>query len=189
MRYMFLIYSRETEMAGMSAADMDELKAAHWAVMDETRARGIFRGAEPLHPTATATTVRMEGGKPLVLDRRDKGAARRVLHPRLQGPRRGDRVGRQDSDGMQGPRGLRRDPPDHGAALAVSPTDVCACAESVFRHEHGRIIAGLIRLCGSFDRAEEAMQDALAAALVHWPHRGIPQNPAAWIMTAAHRKL
>jgi RNA polymerase sigma-70 factor, ECF subfamily len=46
----------------------------------------------------------------------------------------------------------------------------------VFRHEHGRIIAGLIRLCGSFDRAEEAMQDALAAALAHWPDRGIPQN-------------
>jgi RNA polymerase sigma-70 factor, ECF subfamily len=71
----------------------------------------------------------------------------------------------------------------------VSPTDVRACAESVFRHEHGRIIAGLIRLCGSFDRAEEAMQDALAAALAHWPDRGIPQNPAAWITTAAHRKL
>ena len=59
----------------------------------------------------------------------------------------------------------------------------------MFRYEHGLIIAGLIRLCGSFDRAEEAMQDALAAALVHWPDRGIPQNPAAWIMTAAHRKL
>jgi RNA polymerase sigma-70 factor (ECF subfamily) len=52
-----------------------------------------------------------------------------------------------------------------------------------------RIIAGLIRLYGSFDRAEEAMQDALAAALKHWPNRGIPQNPAAWITTAAHRKL
>ena len=59
----------------------------------------------------------------------------------------------------------------------------------MFRHEHGRIIAGLIRLCGSFDRAEEAMQDALTAALRHWPDRGIPLNPAAWIMTAAHRKL
>jgi RNA polymerase sigma-70 factor, ECF subfamily len=98
-------------------------------------------------------------------------------------------VGRQDSDGMQGRRGLRRDPPDHGATLAVNPTDVRACAAALFRHEHGRIIAALIRLCGSFDRAEEAMQDALAAALVHWPDRGIPQNPAAWIMTAAHRKL
>src|SRR5215468_6424680 len=61
--------------------------------------------------------------------------------------------------------------------------------EAVFRREHGRIIASLIRLSGSFDRAEEAMQEALAAALAHWPQRGIPTNPAAWIMTAAHRKL
>jgi RNA polymerase sigma-70 factor, ECF subfamily len=90
---------------------------------------------------------------------------------------------------MQGRRGLCGDPPDHAAAIAVSPADVRACAESVFRREHGRIIAGLIRLCGSFERAEEAMQDALAAALARWPDRGIPQNPAAWIMTAAHRKL
>jgi hypothetical protein len=68
MRYMFLIYSRETETGGMSPADMEELRAAHRAVMDETRARGMFQGAEPLHPTATATTVRMNGSKPLVLD-------------------------------------------------------------------------------------------------------------------------
>ena len=67
--------------------------------------------------------------------------------------------------------------------------EASASVESVFRHEHGRIIAGLIRLCGSFDRAEEAMQEALAAALAHWTDSGIPQNPAAWIMTAAHRKL
>jgi RNA polymerase sigma-70 factor, ECF subfamily len=98
-------------------------------------------------------------------------------------------MGREDSNGMQGRRGLHRNPPDHGVAFAVRGTDVRACAESVFRQEHGRIIAGLIRLCGSFDRAEEAMQDALAAALAHWPERGTPQNPAAWIMTAAHRKL
>ena len=40
--------------------------------------------------------------------------------------------------------------------------------ESVFRRESGKIIAGLIRVSGSFDLAEEAMQDAFAAALVHW---------------------
>jgi hypothetical protein len=67
-RYMFLIYSRERDMAGRSTAEVEQLMAAHWAVMDETRAKGIFHGAEPLHPTATATTVRMEDGKPLVLD-------------------------------------------------------------------------------------------------------------------------
>ena len=67
--------------------------------------------------------------------------------------------------------------------------DVCASLEAVFRREHGRIIASLIRLCGSFDRAEEAMQEAFAAALRFWAARGVPDNPGAWITTAAYRKL
>jgi RNA polymerase sigma-70 factor (ECF subfamily) len=69
------------------------------------------------------------------------------------------------------------------------PAEICTSAETVFRREHGRIIASLIRLCGSFDRAEEAMQEAFAAALRHWGEHGIPDNPAAWITAAAHRKL
>src|SRR4051812_34441828 len=64
-----------------------------------------------------------------------------------------------------------------------------AVVEATFRREHGRIIAALIRLCGSFDRAEEAMQDAFASALAHWSEQGIPDNPAAWITAASHRKL
>jgi RNA polymerase sigma-70 factor, ECF subfamily len=67
--------------------------------------------------------------------------------------------------------------------------DLRGTVESVFRQESGRIIAGLIRLSGSFDVAEEAMQDAFAAALVHWPQKGLPENPAAWITAAARRKL
>jgi len=67
--------------------------------------------------------------------------------------------------------------------------DARSAVEAVFREEHGRIIATLIRVCKSFDRAEEAMQDAFAAALTAWPETGIPQNPAAWITAAAHRKL
>ena len=67
--------------------------------------------------------------------------------------------------------------------------DVCASLEAVFRREHGRIIASLIRLCGSFDRAEEAMQEAFAAALRYWAALGVPDNPGAWITTAAYRKL
>ena len=61
--------------------------------------------------------------------------------------------------------------------------------ESVFRRESGRIIASLIRVSGSFDLAEEAMQDAFTAALAHWPMKGVPDNPATWITAAAHRKL
>src|SRR5262245_8122812 len=67
--------------------------------------------------------------------------------------------------------------------------DICASLEAVFRSEHGRIIASLIRLSGSFDRAEEAMQEAFTAALRYWAERGMPDNPAAWITAAAYRKL
>ncbi|HXA04049.1 MAG TPA: RNA polymerase sigma factor [Bryobacteraceae bacterium] len=67
--------------------------------------------------------------------------------------------------------------------------DARAAAETVFREQSGRIIATLIRISGSFDRAEEALQEAFASALASWPHKGIPRNPAAWITAAAHRKL
>jgi RNA polymerase sigma-70 factor (ECF subfamily) len=67
--------------------------------------------------------------------------------------------------------------------------DARAITESIFRQESGRIIATLIRLSGSFDMAEEAMQEAFASALSSWPEKGIPDNPAAWITTVAHHKL
>jgi len=60
--------------------------------------------------------------------------------------------------------------------------------DAVFRRESGKIIAGLIRVSGSFDLAEEAMQDAFAIALVSWAN-GLPDNPAAWITAVARRKL
>src|SRR5437588_4895242 len=86
---------------------------------------------------------------------------------------------------------FRRRPKPRPRRITPSPemVDIRAAAEAVFRQESGRIIATLIRISGSFDRAEEAMQEAFAAALASWSERGIPQNPAAWITTAAHRKL
>src|SRR5215472_1501548 len=74
--------------------------------------------------------------------------------------------------------------------MTADPKPVAkSVAESVFRQESGRIIATLIRISGSFDRAEEAMQEAFASALASWPESGLPQNPAAWVTTTAHRKL
>jgi RNA polymerase sigma-70 factor (ECF subfamily) len=61
--------------------------------------------------------------------------------------------------------------------------------EAIFRRESGRIIATLIRIAGSFDLAEEAMQEAFTAALTTWPKQGLPQNPAAWVTAVAHRRL
>jgi RNA polymerase sigma-70 factor (ECF subfamily) len=67
--------------------------------------------------------------------------------------------------------------------------DIRLAVESVFRQESGRIIASLIRMSGSFDRAEEAMQESFASALASWPANGIPESPAAWIVTTARHKL
>ena len=59
---------------------------------------------------------------------------------------------------------------------------------AVFREEAGRLTAALVRSLGDFDLAEECVQDALVTALEHWPRTGVPENPGAWLMTAARRK-
>ncbi|MFZ0820240.1 MAG: YciI family protein [Candidatus Acidiferrales bacterium] len=68
MRYMLLVYSREAEMARMSEEDRIRITSGHHAVMEEAARQGIFRGAEPLKPTATATTIRVQDGKALITD-------------------------------------------------------------------------------------------------------------------------
>jgi RNA polymerase sigma-70 factor (ECF subfamily) len=57
----------------------------------------------------------------------------------------------------------------------------------VFRHEHGRVVAALMRMTGDIDRAEEAVQDAYVRALATWAD-DIPPNPGGWIMTTARHK-
>jgi RNA polymerase sigma-70 factor, ECF subfamily len=61
--------------------------------------------------------------------------------------------------------------------------------EQVFREEYGRIISTLIRTSGSFDLAEEALQEAFTSAASTWERDGAPSNPGAWLTTVAHRKL
>ena len=61
--------------------------------------------------------------------------------------------------------------------------------ERVFREEYGRIIATLIRISGSFELAEESLQEAFAAGAGNWETQGTPRNPGAWLTTVAHRKL
>ena len=68
MRYMFLIYTTETEEGAASPEERQEVIDRHRAVMDETARRGILVGADPLAPTPTATTVRSDGGKIVLMD-------------------------------------------------------------------------------------------------------------------------
>jgi hypothetical protein len=67
MRYMLLIYQKEQE-APPSAEEAQRATAGHWAVMEETKRLGIYRGAEPLQPTSTATTIRRDGDRLVTLD-------------------------------------------------------------------------------------------------------------------------
>jgi len=60
--------------------------------------------------------------------------------------------------------------------------------EEIFRAEHGRILATLIRLLGDIDVAEEALQEAFAAALEQWPEAGTPANPVAWLVSTGRHK-
>jgi RNA polymerase sigma-70 factor (ECF subfamily) len=56
------------------------------------------------------------------------------------------------------------------------------------QREYGRILASLIRTLGDFDLAEDALEDAFEAALTHWPERGHPHNPVAWLTSTARNK-
>ena len=67
-------------------------------------------------------------------------------------------------------------------------SDVHRTIEAVWRIESTRLIAGIARVTRDIGIAEELAQDALVAALEQWPEEGIPENPAAWLMTAAKRR-
>ncbi|MBB4190507.1 RNA polymerase sigma-70 factor (ECF subfamily) [Rhizobium aethiopicum] len=60
--------------------------------------------------------------------------------------------------------------------------------EDLYRQHSRRVLATLIRLLGDFDRAEEALQDAFAAAARTWPTDGIPGNPFAWLVSTGRFK-
>jgi RNA polymerase sigma-70 factor (ECF subfamily) len=70
-----------------------------------------------------------------------------------------------------------------GAADAVRQA-----VDDVYRTESRRVLATLIRLLGDFDRAEEAMHEAFAAAVEQWQREGVPSNPRAWLVSTARFK-
>lgn len=68
--------------------------------------------------------------------------------------------------------------------------DLQQVVATVWRAESARIVAGTARLVRDIGLAEELAQDALVAALEHWPLQGVPDNPGAWLMaTAKNRAL
>src|SRR2546430_14720047 len=61
--------------------------------------------------------------------------------------------------------------------------------EDLLRDLAPRVLGALVRRFGHFDTAEDATQEALLAAATQWPADGVPDNPRAWLITVAARRL
>lgn len=58
----------------------------------------------------------------------------------------------------------------------------------VFRLEHARVVASVLRIVRDIDAAQEVVQEAFEQALDHWPADGVPDRPGAWLLTTARRR-
>jgi RNA polymerase sigma-70 factor, ECF subfamily len=73
------------------------------------------------------------------------------------------------------------EPPAQAAAAAAAATAA--------RHSYGRLVALLAYRWRDLAAAEDALSEAFASALQHWPNTGVPAAPEAWLMRAAQRQL
>ncbi|MDQ1654738.1 MAG: hypothetical protein QOI35_3938 [Cryptosporangiaceae bacterium] len=61
--------------------------------------------------------------------------------------------------------------------------------EDLLRELAPQVLGAVVRRSGDFTAAEDAVQEALLAAALHWPGEGIPDNPRGWLVAAAIRRL
>jgi RNA polymerase sigma-70 factor (ECF subfamily) len=73
-------------------------------------------------------------------------------------------------------------------AQQPAPSDVHARLDAIFRAERGRILATLIAILRDFELAEEALSEAVSAALTAWAKDGVPQSPRAWLVATAKNR-
>ena len=67
--------------------------------------------------------------------------------------------------------------------------DAHRTVERVARESYGRLVAYLSSHTRDVASAEDALSNALVAALTSWPRDGVPQNPEAWLLTTARHSL
>ena len=64
-----------------------------------------------------------------------------------------------------------------------------AHTEGLLRELAPQVLGALVRRYGQFDACEDAVQEALLAAAIQWPDRGVPENPRGWLITVASRRM
>ena len=73
-------------------------------------------------------------------------------------------------------------------SAAMTAADIHRTILAVWRIEQPRLITGLSRMLRDVTLAEDLTQEALVAALEHWPATGVPEKPGAWLMATAKRR-
>jgi RNA polymerase sigma factor (sigma-70 family) len=86
-----------------------------------------------------------------------------------------------------------REPPLEASAsrspsAAMTAADIHRTILAVWRNEQPRLITSLSRMLRDVPLAEDLTQEALVAALEHWPATGVPEKPGAWLMATAKRR-
>src|SRR6476469_4611917 len=74
------------------------------------------------------------------------------------------------------------------ASAAMTAADAHHTILAVWRIEQPRLITSLSRMLRDVPLAEDLTQDALVAALQHWPATGVPAHPGAWLLATAKRR-
>ncbi len=70
----------------------------------------------------------------------------------------------------------------------LPPAALERAIDRTIREQWGRILACLVKAVGDLQLAEDSLQDAVVSAINHWQQNGLPNSPAAWLLTAARRK-
>ena len=73
--------------------------------------------------------------------------------------------------------------------MAVTPTPLDEPSEHLLRDLAPQVLGAVIRRFRDFAAAEDAVQEALIAAAVQWPGEGLPENPRAWLIQVASRRM
>ncbi|MEO5920388.1 MAG: sigma-70 family RNA polymerase sigma factor [Pseudolysinimonas sp.] len=71
----------------------------------------------------------------------------------------------------------------------VSRRDADGAIDALLREYAPRVLGTLVRRHGQFEACEDAVQEALIAAVQQWPEQGIPDDPRAWLVAVANRRL
>ena len=198
MKYLCLIYDEEKKLAACrrpkptpSWANISPLPTASrraattWGVKRSSRWRppppSAYGTARCPRPTARSPRRRSSSAGIYMIEARDLNDAIQVA-AKIPSARLGSsRCGRSGFQSAVGVDRLRRVQRPRTAGAGVD-------GRAVYRADSRRVLATLIRLLGDFDRAEEAMHDAFAAAVEQWPRDGVPANPRAWLVSAGRFK-